>query len=65
MTQSRKDQFQQQAAGRQRGFFGQLLDFARHNKKWWLTPILILLLLASLLILLGGSGVAPFIYTLF
>jgi hypothetical protein len=65
MDPTPKNEFQQQAAGKQRGFFGQFLDFARHNKKWWLTPILILLLLASLLILLGGSGVAPFIYTLF
>ena len=65
MVRPPPNEFQRQAAGRQRGFFGQLLDFARHNKKWWLTPILLLLLLASLLILLGGSGVAPFIYTIF
>jgi len=65
MAHSPKNEFQRQASGKQRGFFGQLFDFARHNKKWWLTPILILLVLASLLILLGGSGVAPFIYTLF
>ena len=58
-------EFQRAAAGRQRGFFGEFLSFARHNKKWWLTPILLLLLLASLLIVLGGSGVAPFIYTIF
>lgn len=60
-----KIEFQRRAAGGQRGFLAQFLDFARHNKKWWLTPILILLLLASLLIILGGSGVAPFIYTIF
>ena len=58
-------EFQQHAAGRQPGFFAQFLDFALHNKKWWLTPILLLLLLASVLIILGGSGVAPFIYTIF
>jgi hypothetical protein len=59
------NEFEQQAAGRQRGFVAQFLDFALHNKKWWLTPILIILLLASLLIILGGTGVAPFIYTIF
>ena len=58
-------EFARQAAGRQPGFLAQFLHFARHNKKWWLTPILVLLVLAGLLILLGGSGVAPFIYTLF
>ena len=43
----------------------EILDFARHNKKWWLTPIVVLLVLAGLLLVLGGSGVAPFIYSLF
>ena len=65
MSQKPPNEFQQQAAGKQRGFAAQFLDFALHNKKWWLTPILIILLLASLLIILGGSGVAPFIYTIF
>jgi hypothetical protein len=65
MDQKPPNEFQQRAAGKQPGFAAQFLDFARHNKKWWLTPILILLLLASALIILGGSGVAPFIYTLF
>jgi len=47
------------------GFFSELWGFLRENKKWWLIPILIVLLLFSLLILLSGTGVAPFIYTLF
>ncbi len=59
------NEFQQQAGGKQPGFAAQFLHFALHNKKWWLTPIIVVLLLASVLILLGGSGVAPFIYTLF
>ncbi len=57
--------FQQKAAGKQPGFAAQFLEFILHNKKWWLTPIIVLLLLASLLIILGGSGLAPFIYTVF
>jgi hypothetical protein len=47
------------------GFLGELWGFLRENKKWWLIPILIVLLLFGLLILLSGTGVAPFIYTLF
>ncbi|MCO5052751.1 MAG: DUF5989 family protein [Verrucomicrobiae bacterium] len=39
--------------------------FLRHNKKWWLIPILVVFLIFGLLILLAGTGVAPFIYTLF
>ncbi len=47
------------------GFFGELWGFLRQNKKWWLLPILIVLLLFGVLILLSGTGLAPFIYTLF
>jgi len=47
------------------GFLRELWGFLRANKKWWLLPILIALLLFGLLILLGGSGLAPFIYTIF
>ena len=65
MDQKPPNRFEQQAGGKQPGFLAQFLDFALHNKKWWLTPIIVVLLLASVLILLGGSGVAPFIYTLF
>jgi drug/metabolite transporter superfamily protein YnfA len=47
------------------GFFRELWGFLAQNKKWWLLPILIILLVFGLLILLSGSGLAPFIYTLF
>jgi hypothetical protein len=47
------------------GVVGELWAFITHNKKWWLTPILLMLLLLGVLIVLGGTGAAPFIYTLF
>ena len=47
------------------GFLREVGGFLAHTKKWWLLPILITLLLFGLLILLSGTGVAPFIYTLF
>lgn len=54
------------AAERSRGgLLRELWAFLRVTKKWWLTPIVIVLLLVTLLVLLGGSGAAPFIYTLF
>lgn len=40
-------------------------EFVRDNKKFWLIPLIIILLLMGLLIFLGGTGAAPFIYTLF
>lgn len=47
------------------GILGELWAFMADNKKWWLTPILLMLLLLGVLIVLGGTGAAPFIYTLF
>jgi hypothetical protein len=57
--------FAQQADQPDVGFFRELLDFLAHNKKWWLAPIILMLLVIGLLVTLGGSGIAPFIYTLF
>jgi hypothetical protein len=54
-----------QAQRPQQGMAGELADFMLHNKKWWLTPIIAVLMLAGLLVVLGGTGAAPFIYTLF
>jgi hypothetical protein len=47
------------------GIVGELWGFMAHNKKWWLTPIVLMLLLLGVLIVVGGTGAAPFIYTLF
>ena len=47
------------------GILSEFWGFLRENKKWWLLPIIVLLLLFGLLIMLSGTGLAPFIYTLF
>lgn len=57
--------FEQAAQGKQRGTLAEFWHFVATNKKWWLTPIIVVLLLVSALIVLGGSGAAPFIYSLF
>ena len=41
----------------------EFLLFLRENKKWWLLPILLMIALIGLLLALGGSALAPFIYT--
>ena len=41
-----------------------VFGFAWQNKKWWMVPILGVLLLLGLLIAIGGSGVAPFLYSM-
>jgi hypothetical protein len=57
--------FERQAERRSGGPLGEFVDFLRYHRKWWLLPILVVLLLAGLIAVLGGSAVAPFIYTLF
>lgn len=47
------------------GFFSELGQFMRENRKWWLVPVVVVLLLLGALIVLGGTSAAPFIYTLF
>lgn len=60
-----KRSFAEAARDEQKGVVAEFLHFLLHNKKWWLTPIIVILLLVGLLVVIGGSGAAPFIYTLF
>ena len=38
------------------GFFSELWEFMRHNKKWWLIPVIVVLLLVGVLGVLGSSA---------
>jgi hypothetical protein len=58
-------EFERQAERSQPGLLREFAEFLVHNKKWWLVPIVLVLLLIGILVILGGSGAAPFIYTLF
>ena len=60
-----RDEFAARAEERSSSLLGEVWGFLRENKKWWLLPIVITMLLLGLLVVLGGSGAAPFIYTLF
>jgi hypothetical protein len=60
-----KNTFSIKAGEKRRGPASEFLSFVLHNKKWWLTPIIVILVLVAVLVVLGGSGVAPFIYSLF
>ena len=64
-SRSEEDVFARQVEGRPSGFMGEYWYFLRHNKRLWLTPVIIVLLLLGALVVLGGTGAAPFIYTLF
>ena len=65
MAEPEKKTFSEQAEGKRRGALAEFLAFVFQNKKWWLTPIILILVIVGLLAVLGGSGVAPFIYSLF
>tara|TARA_Y100001934_G_scaffold190048_1_gene224011 strand:- start:2101 stop:2301 length:201 start_codon:yes stop_codon:yes gene_type:complete len=43
----------------------ELIGFMAENKKWWLLPIFVVVLILGMIVFLGGTGAAPFIYTLF
>ncbi len=65
MPEPTQEEFSRKASEKPRGPAAEFLSFVLHNKKWWLTPIIIILALVAALVVLGGSGVAPFIYSLF
>jgi hypothetical protein len=65
MAEPKENEFTRKSAEKQRGALAEFLSFALHNKKWWLTPIILVLVIVGVLAVLGGTGVAPFIYTLF
>ena len=44
--------------------FKELFGFAREHKAWWIVPLFLFLAVIALVIA-AGTGVAPFIYTLF
>lgn len=64
-SQADATDFARKASEAQTGFLHEFWLFLRQNKKWWLTPLLVILLVFGVLVVLGGTAVAPFIYTLF
>ena len=67
MSERKENEFERAAAEQGRGgIFRDLWGLMKQNKKWWLLPLLLTLLVFGLLIFLSsGTGLAPFIYTLF
>jgi hypothetical protein len=59
------NEFEHLRDGEQISLVREFFQFIAENKKWWLTPIVLVLLLMGMIVVLGGTGAAPFIYTLF
>jgi hypothetical protein len=64
-SEKQVDDFAREAEQRTPGVLRELVDFLRDSRKWWLTPIILALLLVGAIVILGGTAMAPFIYTLF
>ena len=64
-TNHRQDQLAALANRKRVPLLKEIFRFLQHNKKWWLAPLVVMLLLVGALLALGGTAVAPFIYTLF
>ena len=62
---SSRTQFENEALSPTTSLFREFFAFLADNKKWWLLPIVLFLALFGLLAVFAGTGVAPFIYTLF
>ncbi len=65
MGENKPSEFERHAADKPISLVREFLLFLKDNKKWWLLPIFLVLSLLGLLMMVGGSGAAPFIYTLF
>lgn len=50
---------------RRNGIVSELWQYMRARRAYWMAPILIVMLLLIGLVVAGGTGAAPFIYTLF
>ncbi len=57
--------FEDAAEGASQSLPREFLQFLMENKKWWLLPIVLVLGLISLFAVLAGTGMAPFIYTMY
>ena len=62
---TKHSEFEKEAAKKRESFLSEFAQFLMTNKKWWMIPIIAVLVLVGALLIVGGSGVAPFIYTLF
>jgi hypothetical protein len=61
----RSQQFLEQARTKRPSAVSEYLYLVRTNKKYWMIPLILVLLAFGLILILGGTGAAPFVYTLF
>ena len=62
---AKPSRFEELESEKEMGLVQEFLFFLVEYRNWWLVPIFVVLALLGLFIVLGGTGAAPFIYTLF
>jgi hypothetical protein len=64
-TQKDQNEFEHLADEAPPSFVKEVWYMVASDKRWWLAPVVIAIVILGALVMLTGTGVAPFIYTLF
>jgi hypothetical protein len=65
MSPDPRTEFEKSSEQKNSNIIAEFFAMLKHNKKFWLIPLLAALLILGVIVILGGTAVAPFIYTLF
>ncbi len=57
--------FEQAQQDKQLSLAGEFMAMLAQNKRWWLLPIVLVLGAMGVMAIFAGTGIAPFIYTMF
>jgi uncharacterized protein DUF5989 len=60
-----RNNFEDLARRPSQSFIGEVWHLLSSDRRWWLAPIVIAIIIMGGLVMLSGTGVGPFIYTLF
>lgn len=50
-------------AGGRSSLVGEFFTFLRQHVWWWLLPIVVILVVLGAIVMLGGTSMAPFLYS--
>jgi hypothetical protein len=65
MSSNQINPLEREAASGGQGLLSDFWAYLQYTRKWWILPIVLVLALLGVVFLLGGTGAAPFVYTLF
>jgi hypothetical protein len=65
MSTEPKTEFEKSTEQKEPSIVAEFFAMLKHNRKYWLIPVIAALLILGLIVILGGTAIAPFIYTIF